>query len=171
MRMPDALAGAKPGGEFFILFQLAGTTYAVPSRVVQQMEMLENLTPVPRAAPYVAGVAYLRGQVIPAVDLRTRFGFPRVPYDLRTRLIIIQAAGRTVGLIADTAREFVTIPTEAIQPPHDAIGGLSGRYLQGVASLNGRLVLILNAEAVLSAPDPVLIADAAGDVSAAQPAG
>ena len=139
--------------EPFILFELAGTTYTVRSHDVQQMEMVEHITPVPNAAPFVEGVVFSRGQVIPAVNLRLRFGFKAIPHDLRTRLIVVRVDERQVGLIVDTAREFVKIPTDAIQPPPETITGLSGRYLEGIVSLGERLVLVLDLNEVLNFAD------------------
>lgn len=136
--------------EPYILFELAGTTYGIPSEVVQQMETIESITPVPNAPPFVEGVVFSRGQVIPAVSLRVRFGFEKIPYNLRSRLIVLHFANRTVGLIVDSAREFVSIPNNIIQPPPEAISGLSGRYLAGIATLENRLVLILNPEEVVN---------------------
>ncbi len=141
--------------ESFILFQLADTSYGVPSRVVQQMEMIEHITPVPDAPPFVEGVVLSRGEVVPAIDLRTRFGFEKVPYDLRSRLIIIGVNDRTVGLIVDTAREFLDIPPEVVQPPPDTISGISGQFLDGIATLGERLVLLLNVDEVLTLADAV----------------
>jgi purine-binding chemotaxis protein CheW len=129
--------------EPYILFELAGTTYGLPSRFVQQMEMVENLTPVPNAPVYVDGVMFSRGQVIPAVNLRLRFGFEKVPYDLRTRVV------RVVGLIVDTAREYISLPADAVQPPPESITGLSGRYLEGIAKIGERIILIFNVTEIL----------------------
>ena len=56
------------------------------------MEMVEHVTPVPNAPPFVDGVVFSRGRVVPAVNLRRRFGFDRVPYDLKTRLIVVAHA-------------------------------------------------------------------------------
>lgn len=136
--------------EPFILFELAGTTYAVPSAQVQQLEMLEDITPVPGAPAFVEGVVLLRGQVVPVVDLRRRFGFPAAEHDLRTRLIVVTLGERRVGLIVDSAREFITIPNQAIQPPPEAIAGISGDWLAGVANLKDRLILILDLQRVLT---------------------
>jgi purine-binding chemotaxis protein CheW len=136
--------------EPFILFELAGTTYGIPTTVVQQMEMIEHITPVPNTPPFVEGVVFSRGQVIPAINLRVRFGFEKIAYDVRTRLIVINTGNRSVGLIADTAREFVLIPGNVVQPPPEGISGLSGRYLTGIAMLGERMVLILNAEELLN---------------------
>lgn len=160
----DKQQPTKQETEPYILFELLGATYGLRSRSVKQMEMVEHITPVPNARPFVDGVVFSRGQVIPALNLRRRFGFDKAPYDLRTRLIVVTSAGRTAGLIVDTAREFVSIAAETIQPPPDAIAGLSGCYLQGIASLKERLVLILNVEAILNDAD--LGADAATPLSA-----
>lgn len=144
--MTDSQKTSEP----FILFELAGTIYAMPTAVVQQMEMVERITPVPNAPPFVEGVVFSRGKVIPAINLRSRFGFEKIPYDARTRLIVIHTSNRTVGLITDTAREFVSIPTSTVQPPPEGISGLSGKYLSGIATLGQRMVLILNPDEVLN---------------------
>jgi purine-binding chemotaxis protein CheW len=144
------MSDTQNSSEPFILFELAGTTYGIPTAVVQQMEMIEHITPVPNTPPFVEGVVFSRGQVIPAINLRVRFGFEKIAYDVRTRLIVINAGNRSVGLIADTAREFVSIPGNVVQPPPEGISGLSGRYLTGIAMLGERMVLILNAEEVLN---------------------
>jgi two-component system chemotaxis sensor kinase CheA len=155
------MADSQPMSEQFVLFELAGATYALPSRQVRHMELVEQVTPVPSAPPFVAGVVFSRGQVLPAIDLRTRFGFERIPYTLRTRMVIVDAGERSLGLIVDTAREFVAISHGAIQPPPDGIAGLSGSYLQGIASLGERLVLLLDLDEVLSGTETIAPADEA----------
>ncbi len=140
-----------PLTEPYVLFTLAGTSYAVPSRDVQRMEMVEHVTPVPNSPPFVDGVVFSRGKVVPAVNLRRRFGFDRAKYDLKTRLLVIAHADRLVGLIVDSASEFITIPAEAIQPPPESMAGTSGRYLRGIADLGGRIILLLDAAGVLDA--------------------
>ena len=133
----------------YILFTVAGATYALRSTDVQHMEMIEQVTPVPNAARFVEGVVLSRGQVVPVVNLRTRFGFERAARTLRTRLLVVDSGSRRVGLLADEAREFMTIPDSAIQPPQDAVAGPSGDYLDGVATLGDRIVLILNVHGLI----------------------
>jgi len=143
-----SLASTAQGVDSYILFSVAGTTYALPSREVRHMEMIEGVTRVPNAPPFIDGVVFSRGQVVPVVNLRARFGFERVPLDVRSRLIVVQSAGRLIGLVADAAREFVTIPEDAIQPPHEALAGMSGRYVEGIASIGDRLILLLSLDRV-----------------------
>lgn len=152
----------------FILFELAGTTYALHSQTVQQMEMVQQITPVPNAANFVEGVVFSRGQVIPAINLRVRFGWEKVPYDVRTRLIVINVNNRTVGLIADSAREFISIPSDTILPPPEAISGLSGKYLAGIAMLGERLILILNAEEIINLVTDTSVVSLANNLFAPQ---
>jgi purine-binding chemotaxis protein CheW len=135
--------------EPYVLCELAGTAYAIPSHAVERMEMVEHVTPVPDAPPFVDGVVFSRGRVVPAVNLRRRFGLERADYDLKTRLIVVAHAGRVVGLIVDSAREFVTIPAAAIQPPPEGLAGTSGNYLAGIATLDGKVILILDIAEIL----------------------
>lgn len=135
--------------EPFILFELSGTTYGVRSRFVQQIEMIDDVASVPNAHPAVEGVVLVRGQVIPALNLRTRFGFEKIERDLRSRLVVINTEKRVVGLFVDTAREFLKISPESIEPTPEALTGLSGHYLEGIATIGERMILILNLDAVL----------------------
>lgn len=138
--------------ESYILFELAGATYAVPSRNIQQLDMMGSITPVPNAPAFVDGVVSIRGQVLPAVNLRARFGFDRRAADLRSRLLVVRTAERAVALIVDSAREFASIDPETIQPPPEGIAGLSGEYLKGIAHLGERLVLILDVAHIIDLP-------------------
>ena len=147
------MANESAGGKPFIFFELAATTYAVETQVVQQMEMVEHITPVPNAPSFVDGVVFARGQVVPVVNLRARFGFPRITNDAKTRLMVVAKDGRTVGLLVDSAREFVTLPPDAIKPPPEAVTGLSGKYLAGLATIADRVVLILDIGEVLNFQD------------------
>ena len=134
----------------YILFAVAGTSYALPSAQVLHIEMVEHVTPVPNAPQFIEGVVFSRGQVVPVINLRARFGFDRVALDMRTRLLVVQHEGRRVGLLADDAREFIRIDPSAIHPPGEAIGGLSGNYVEGIATLGERIVLVLDFEEIIA---------------------
>jgi chemotaxis signal transduction protein len=137
---PEAAAAVQS----YILFGVAGTTYAIRSHQVLHIEMIDHVTPVPNAPVFVEGVVFSRGQVVPVINLRARFGFERAAITLRSRLLVVQHEGRRVGLLADESREFIRISETAIRPPQEAIGGLSGNYLDGVATLGDRIVLVLS---------------------------
>jgi purine-binding chemotaxis protein CheW len=135
----------------YVLFELAGTTYGIPSTEVAHIEMLEHITLVPGASPAMEGVVFSRGQVIPVLNLRLLFGSTNEPRTLRSRLIVVQREQRTVGLIVDSAREFRKIPAETIRPIEDSLSGINANYLRAIASLGDRLILLLDLGAVLQA--------------------
>ena len=134
----------------YIVFSVADTAYALASQQVAHVEMVDHVTPVPNATAIVDGVVFSRGEVVPAINLRARFGFQRIPYDLRTRLLVVRHDGRTAGLVVDAAREFTVIPPAAIHPPGEGLKGMSGRYLSGIATIGDRMVLILDLAQVLN---------------------
>jgi purine-binding chemotaxis protein CheW len=139
--------------ESYVFFELGGSVYGIPSANVQHIDMFEHVTLVPNANPAIDGVVFSRGQVIPALNLRVRFGFAREPNTLRTRIVFATVHDRTVGLIVDTAREFRNLPSESIRPIEETLTGINGRYLKAVTKVGERLVLILDLEAVLNVDD------------------
>lgn len=141
------------GSESYILCELAGTSYALRSDDIAQLDMVGQITPVPNAPSFVDGITSIRGRVIPVVNMRARFGFERAPVDLRTRLVVVSAEGRSVGLLVDSAREFARIPPERILPPPDGLAALSSQYLRGMAHLGERLVLVLEIAELLNVSD------------------
>jgi chemotaxis signal transduction protein len=143
----------KTTAESFVLFELAGNVYGLPSRNVQHIDMLEHVTVVPNANPAIDGVVFSRGQVIPALNLRVRFGFPRAENTLRTRIVFATIHDRTVGLIVDTAREFRNFSSDSLRPIEKTLTGINDKYLTAVTKLNDKLVLILDLEAVLQVED------------------
>ena len=144
--------------DHYILFNVAGTVYALPSREVAHIEMVEQVTRVPNAAPFVDGVVFSRGQVVPAVNMRARFGFERTSHDLRTRLLVVQSGARSVGLLVDACREFLTIPPAAVQPPGEGLSGGGAHYIAGIATVNDRLIVILDVTRLLNSAEPILAA-------------
>lgn len=150
----------------YIIFELAGAAYGVRSEDVQHVEMLEHVTPVPNTAPAVDGVVFSRGNVIPALNLRVRFGLPRQAHTPRTRLIFLKVQERVVALIVDAAREFRIIPRASVRPIEQTLHGIQGNYVQGVATVKDRLVLLLDIGAVLN-PEEIAVPS---DAAALQPA-
>ena len=150
----------------YIVFTVADTAYALASQQVAHVEMVEHITPVPNATAVIDGVVFSRGEIVPALNLRARFGFPRIDNDLRTRLLVVRHDGRTAGLLVDAAREFMVIPAAAIHPPNEGLRGMSGRYLSGIATIGDRMVLILDLAEVLNLGE-ALPAD--GELAAGSP--
>jgi purine-binding chemotaxis protein CheW len=130
--------------EPYILFKVADATYAIHSDLVQQVGMLENMTRIPNAPNFVEGVLYVRGKVVPIVNLRVRFGMEKAAYDVYSRLLVITLGNRSLGLAVDSAREFVYLDLDLVQPPPESLAGPGVEYLEGVYLMDDRLILLVN---------------------------
>lgn len=152
----------------YVIFELAGSLYGIHSRDVRHVDMLEHVTPVPNTSPSLEGVVFSRGRVIPALNLRVRFGLPRAAHTAGTRLVFLEVHERVVALIVDSAREFRAIAREAIKPVEETLHGIRGNYVRGVATVRDRLVLLIDVAAVL-APEELELPEGAEPVAAPAP--
>lgn len=133
--------------EPFVLFEVAGNTCAVRSKNVQSVELPGDVTAVPKTVPIAENVTPTR-DIIPSISLRTRFGFPAIPADARARMLVVRSGVRTIRMLVDSAREFTSIPPDAIQPPGEDAADFIAKYVEGIATLGKRSVLLLNLEEV-----------------------
>ncbi len=124
--------------------------YAIPVEVVGAIERMQYITRVPKTASFVKGVINLRGVVTPIIDLRERFGMPSIESTDSTRIIIVQMENFSVGFIVDAAYDVLDIPEESIEPAPKVIGTVDADYIEGVAKVGKRLIMLLQLEKVLS---------------------
>ncbi len=132
-----------------VLFTVGDARYVIAAADVVQMESYEGVTPVPGVAPYVAGVVQIRGQVMPVVDLRARFGLPPVERTLGTRIVVVNRSQRPVGLLVDSAREVVRIEESSFEPPPPVVVEQARGFVDAIASLDKRLVMRLDFDKVV----------------------
>lgn len=133
-----------------IVFQLNNEEYAVPIEQVGSIEMMLPITRVPQTADFVKGVINLRGVIIPVIDLRVRFGLKEIEHSDSTRIIIFYLDDIEVGLIVDVANDVVDIPENIIEPPPEVVGTVHVDYIEGVAKLKDRLLILLDLQKVLT---------------------
>lgn len=127
-------------------FVVGDVAYAVPISCVKEIVNPLPLTLLPHAPRTIAGVADHRGEVVPVVDLRKRFGLP-VPADAgRSKWILVEVAGRTVGLAVDGVTEVFGTGGSGLRPPPSLGDGDDVRGIVGVTNHEGRLTFVLDVE-------------------------
>ena len=133
-----------------ISFMVGNEEYGMEILRVKEVIRSPEITSLPKAPTFVKGIINLRGDVIPIVDLRNKFGLETDEMTQATRIIVVDVDGRLVGMVVDSASQVVRIPSDQIDPPPPIIGGISTEYIKGVAKLNDRLVILLNIDSILS---------------------
>nr|WP_041967232.1 chemotaxis protein CheW [Mesobacillus selenatarsenatis] len=136
-----------------IVFQLNDKEYGVPVSQVKSIEKIMHITRVPHTNPFVKGVMNLRGVVTPLLDLRVRFGMGEQAYNEATRVIIVTVEDKEVGLIVDGANDVIDIPTSLIEPPPEVVGITAEGFIDGVANLDKRLLILIDLNKILESDE------------------
>ena len=97
-----------------------------------------------------AVVINLRGQLIPIIDLRTRFGMPRAEHTKNTRIVVSEVGTKRVGMVVDSVSEVLRLPLDAIEPAPDMIAGVDTEYIRGVGKVDDRLIILLDLAKVVT---------------------
>lgn len=133
-----------------VVFDLADESFGVDINTVREIIRMQHVTRIPDAPSYVEGVMNLRGTVIPVVDLRTRFGLEVAEATAQSRVVVVDLGGAGVGVLVDGVREVLRIPAGSIEPPSSVITTVDSYYLEGIANLDGRLLILLDLERALA---------------------
>lgn len=133
-----------------VVFKVGEVDYVLPASEVVQMESFTQATHVPGAPPWVAGLVQIRGQVMPVIDLRARFGLPPIARSLESRIVVVNDGGRQVGLLADSAREVLRLESEDFHSPPEIITSQTHGFVSQVAQAGKRLVMRIDFLKVIS---------------------
>jgi purine-binding chemotaxis protein CheW len=125
-----------------VAFTLGDEEYGIPITLVQEIIRFTSPRPIPGSSSHVEGVINLRGRIIPVVDLKRRFGISTAVDD--TKIVIVEMGESNVGIIVDEVTEVITIDADTTEPPPAGVASASAQYIDSVAKLEGRLLVILD---------------------------
>jgi len=149
--------------EQMVVFKLAGEQYGVRITQVQEINRLSQITKVPRAAKFVEGVVNLRGDVIPLIDLRKRFEIESKDYNEFTRIIVSDINNKKIGIIVDEVTEVLRIPGKLLEEAPDILqGNQAQKFMDGIANLGNRMIMMLDLENILVEKEWQKLADITG---------
>lgn len=137
----------------FLSFTLGDEEYGVSILRVQEIRSWEPVSRIPNVPSYEKGVVNLRGAIVPIVDLRERFNLGRAEYTPLTVVVVLQAEinhkSRTMGVVVDAVSDVVDVDKETIQRAPDFGTKVSTEFINGLASVQDRMLMLLDVERLL----------------------
>ena len=130
--------------------KLAGEYYGITAEQLREIVRMQEITEVPNAPAHVEGVINLRGRIVPVVDLRKRFTLSVGERNRDNRILVVDIGGHDIGVVVDAVTEVLRISSDSVEPPSAVITTADSVYLLGIVKLEGRLVILLDLEKVLT---------------------
>lgn len=153
----DIGLGVAVNADQYLTFMLAGEEYGVDILRVQEIKGWDKATPLPNTPDYVRGVMNLRGTIVPIIDLRMRFNMERIAYGPTTVVIVLKVEGegrdRIMGIVVDAVSDVYAVPAEELRPSPDFGGNVHVEFVRGLATVDEKMVIILNIDKLLNADD------------------
>lgn len=133
-----------------VIFTLGNEEYGLDIGLVNAIEKYTDIVRIPNAPSYIRGIINLRGDVIPVFSLRKKFGMPDKAVDAEAKLIITKSNGILIAYEVDSVKEIIELSPETISETPVLIRSSNTTYIQNVANINGRMILLLNHNGILS---------------------
>ena len=155
------------GTNEYLTFTLGDEEYGVEILKVQEIRGYEAVTKIANAPAFIKGVANLRGTIVPIVDMRIKFNLGEPVYDQFTVVIILNIAGRIVGMVVDSVSDVIALSPEQVRPAPDFSSSFDTRYITGLGTVDERMLILVDIERLMSAEDMALMSNAAAEPLAA----
>ena len=141
----------------FLTFTLGSEEYAIDILRVQEIRGYDQVTSIANSPAFIKGVINLRGAIVPIVDLRIKFNLPSVTYDPFTVVIILNVLNRIVGIVVDSVSDVLALTPNEIKPAPEFGGSFDTQYLMGLATVEERMLILVNIEQLMSSQDMALL--------------
>lgn len=132
-----------------VIFRLEREEYAVPIGLVREVVRVGDITRVPHAPAHIRGVMNLRGRILPVVEIRGRLGLDPAECTPASRVVVVEVARRTVGLLVDAVAQVTRVSEKLIAAPPEEVRTAGAEAVTGVARVGQRLLILLDLEQVL----------------------
>lgn len=153
--MHDIMLEKTDKDDEFITFFLSKEEYGVDIVRVKEIRCWESVTRIPYSAPYVKGALNLRGNIIPIVDLRNRFGLVSGDYSSVTVVIVVMVKSvsdgkwRDTGIVVDAISDVIVSDKSNVQNTPYFNSSIETKYLKGLVTNNDRMVILVDIDKIL----------------------
>ena len=158
-RVQQSLHGAAGAAlNEFLTFRLGNEEYGIEILKVQEIRGYEQVTAIANAPEFIKGVVNLRGIIVPIVDMRIKFCLGEAAYDDFTVVIILNVAGRVVGIVVDGVSDVIRLSDDQIHTAPDfSAASFDTRYITGLGTIEDRMLILVDIEKLMMNADMGLI--------------
>jgi len=143
-----------------IVFDLGDEEYGANINQVREIIRTGSITPIPDSPDFIKGISNIRGEVPVIIDLKARFFLPTVKREVEDRHIVITEQDKNIfGLLVDEVTEVLRIPESDIKSAPELVTRIEREYVNGVITLENRLIILLDLAKVLSAEELARLTD------------
>jgi len=153
---PPAGTAANEANEF-LTFTLGKEEYGIEILKVQEIRGYDAVTKIANAPEFIKGVVNLRGTIVPVVDMRIKFNLGNVEYNQFTVVIILNLAGRVVGMVVDSVSDVITLSAEQVKPAPDFSSSFDTKYILGLGTVDERMLILADIEKLMTGSDMALV--------------
>ncbi|MBU2642650.1 MAG: chemotaxis protein CheW [Thiobacillus sp.] len=143
----------KDAADEFLAFTLGGEEYGINILRVQEIRGYEPVTRIANAPAFIKGVVNLRGTIVPIVDMRIKLGLGSPTYDPLTVVIILNIAGRVVGMVVDSVSDVTTLSAEQLKPAPEINTSFDNDFLIGLGTLGDRMLILVDIDKLMSSTE------------------
>lgn len=154
----------------YLTFWTDQELFGIPISDVVQIISIQDITPLPDFPKYAKGVINLRGNIIPVIDIRIRFGKPEIPYSENTCIIVTRIEETYIGFIVDSVDEVTDIDDDDITDAPKVSKDITNRYLSGIGQKGEKVVLLLDVGKILTENEYEIVCETAEKAPAAETA-
>jgi len=151
-----AAAAAQASNEY-LTFTLGQEEYGVEILKVQEIRSYEAVTHIANAPAFIKGVVNLRGIIVPIVDMRIKFNLGSAEYNQFTVVIILNVAGRIVGMVVDSVSDVITLAQGQMKPAPDFSSSFDTQYITGLGTVDERMLILVDIEKLMTGSDMALM--------------
>lgn len=141
----------------YLTFTLGSEEYAIDILKVQEIRGYETPTLIANAPSFIKGVINLRGIIVPIVDLRIKFNLGVIEYTPFTVVIILNVAGRVIGIVVDSVSDVMSLTPNQIRQAPDFSGTFDTKYIRGLAAIDERMLIVTDIERLMASADMELV--------------
>ncbi len=138
-----------------VSFLLGEERFALDIMVIDSIVEVGKIVRIPESREYVEGVMNLRGNVIPIINLKKKFGMKSVERPQTAKIVVVNLDDRRVGLLVDQVHEVLTITDQQIEQAPTDVSGSKSNLILGIAKLGEELLIILNAKEILTTQEQI----------------